>query len=37
VDVGEEDGDFASGVEELGDLDGWYEVAAVRPSGRCRS
>jgi hypothetical protein len=29
VDVGEEDLDVAAGVEELGDLDGWDEVAAV--------
>jgi hypothetical protein len=35
VDVGEEDGDIAAGGEELGDLDGGDEVAAMRAARRC--
>lgn len=33
VDISEKNGDIAAGSEELGDLDGWDEVAAVRSAG----
>jgi len=36
VDVGEQDGQFATGRKELCHLDGGHEVAAVR-AARCRS
>jgi hypothetical protein len=34
MNVGEEDLDAAAGLEELGDLEGRYEVAAVRLARR---
>jgi hypothetical protein len=40
VDIGEEDDDFASGGEELGDLEGGDIVSGVRAAGRggsCRN